>query len=329
MNLENQTKNQHFLPQVEQRLNAINPNAKKENQRIYAFTVEDRISTLIKLQSKNGVKINCTLSLNDLFSFDIPNQNSTRFNFERLFYQYELGIKINTENLINKLRIKHADIKSEVLNIFVFKLLNFIRNPYSIKKILNTFPSLVGLYPTDVMHYQNFQQVLNGRKPQQEFLCKQLNISEEEYTKWLAILFMLLIRLEENKPNFLEQCVKGLFENPDTYSMVIIHTYDEKTCLLSDRGFSNPLPQDDHLVFDFNLYSKGFIRYVFGNIDKLAPQNAPQEMIEYYKSMRKAIDVQHSNNDLNALAQYNKIIVTQCFETVFNSNTECYGVLSE
>lgn len=328
MNLKDATRNQHFVPQVEQRLNAINPTANKENQRIYVFKLEDRESLSIKLESEIGVKINKTLSLNDLFSFDILEKESSRYNFEKLFHQYEVNIKTNTENLINKLLKNDSSIKSEVLNIFVSKFLNFIRNPYSIQKILNTFPPLLDIYPTDPVHYKNFQQVLNGRKPQQEYLCEQLNIAEDTYAKWLATIFMLLTRLEENKPNLLEQIVKGMYENPDTLIMVIVYTYDDKTCMLSDRGFCNPLPQDDHLVFDFNLDSKAFIRYTFWNIDKLAPNNAPEELITTFKSMPKNIDIQSRVNDLEALAQYNKNIVYQCFENVFNSSKECYGLSS-
>jgi hypothetical protein len=35
--LQNETKNQHYISQAEQRLNALNQSATKERQRIYAF----------------------------------------------------------------------------------------------------------------------------------------------------------------------------------------------------------------------------------------------------------------------------------------------------
>ena len=38
----NDTRNQHFLTQSEQRLNALNPKASRSNLRIYSFTVADR-----------------------------------------------------------------------------------------------------------------------------------------------------------------------------------------------------------------------------------------------------------------------------------------------
>ncbi|WP_186299578.1 hypothetical protein [Shewanella algae] len=166
MDLQDVTKNQHFVPQVEQRLNAINPLAKEENQKIYSFSLEDRESYAINLDSEKGFKISNTLSLNDVFSFDVLEKEAARYNFEKLFHQYEASIKTNTESLIYKLPNAGADIKSEILNIFISKLLNFIRNPYSIKKVLNTFPQLREVHPTDPIHYKNFERVLNGRKPQ-------------------------------------------------------------------------------------------------------------------------------------------------------------------
>ena len=39
---ENDTRNQHFVTQGEQRLNALNPRADPKNQRIYSFQVVDR-----------------------------------------------------------------------------------------------------------------------------------------------------------------------------------------------------------------------------------------------------------------------------------------------
>lgn len=326
MNLKDATRNQHFVPQIEQRLNAINPNAKEENQKIYEFDLIDRENYKIKIRSNNGARISNALSLNDLFSFDVIKDTTERYNFEKLFHKYESSIKTNTQSLLRKLHIKGSDIQSEILDIFASKFLNFVRNPYSVKKILNTFPPLTNVHPTDPVHYKNFERILKGQKPQQKYLCEKLGISESEYTEWLAIIFLLLAPIDKENPNFLEQVIKGLYESPESFIMVLIYTYDKKTCLLSDRGYSIPLPEKDHMAFDFNLCSNAFIRYGFSNIDALAPAEAPKELIETFKSRPKTIGVHHFTNDLSALEQYNKNVVYQCFETVFNSNAECYGL---
>ena len=326
VDLQDVTKNQHFISQVEQRLNAINPSAKEENQKIFSFSVTDRENYDVTLDSTKGFKINNTLSLIDIFSFDILGKEAARYNFEKLFHQYESSIKFNTKSLISKLQNPSSDIKPEMLNLFVSKILNFVRNPYSIKKVLNTFPDLKNVRPTQPIHFQNFERVLKGKKPQQINLCTYLGVTEEEYADWLATIFLLLTPLEDNQPNFLEQVIKGLYENPDTFIMIIAYTYDKKTCLLSDRGYSVPSPEDKHMVWDFNLDTHGFIRYFFGDMDLLAPENATKKLIETYKSQPKSINVHNIVNDLDALEQYNKHVVYQCHENVFCSSVECYGL---
>ena len=72
--LENDTRNQHFLTQGEQKLNALNPQADPSNLRIYSFTVFDRENYILALESPNGRPIGSNLSLFDLFSFDVPSK---------------------------------------------------------------------------------------------------------------------------------------------------------------------------------------------------------------------------------------------------------------
>jgi hypothetical protein len=52
-------------------LNALNPNACPENQRIYEFESVDRDRREVRLTRKNGRPIADNLSMFDLFSFDV------------------------------------------------------------------------------------------------------------------------------------------------------------------------------------------------------------------------------------------------------------------
>lgn len=61
MSWKNTTKVQHFISQVEQRLNAINPNALAKNQRIYEFDIIDREKFEISLSNQNGRSISSSL----------------------------------------------------------------------------------------------------------------------------------------------------------------------------------------------------------------------------------------------------------------------------
>jgi hypothetical protein len=126
MNFINETKNQHFISQIEQRLNASNPNAEFCNQKVYKLQILDRE----KHQVTEGrlAKIGNALSLNDLFSFDVIDKKD-RSNFETLFGKYESDLEKHTTALLSKINVSGADLKDEIVNLFLSKFLNFIRNP--------------------------------------------------------------------------------------------------------------------------------------------------------------------------------------------------------
>jgi hypothetical protein len=145
----NKTRNQHFLAQGEQRLNALNPEADPSNQRIYSFKVVDRETYTLALENPRGRPIAGNLSLFDLFSFDVPGDSRLRLNFETLFNKYEGYIEAHTDSLLAKLNGGGRDIKAEIIDLFAAKFLNFVRNPFCIVKVLNSFPGIASFDPTD------------------------------------------------------------------------------------------------------------------------------------------------------------------------------------
>lgn len=331
----NTTANQHYVAQTEQRLNAINPNANPENQRIYSFSLVNREDFRISLDSENGRSISQSLSLRDLFSFEVL-PDKTRQNFEEIFSGYESTIQASTLSLLTKLESGGLpDIKDEVLTIFVAKVMNFLRNPFSIKSVLNAIGPLFQFVPTGPDIQAQFKRVLDGSRPQEAYLCEELGITREQYRQWLGGLFMMLIRFAPDQPNMMEGMVKGLFENPSGYPMICVNRYasedPDKVCLLSDRGFSHPLP-DPHLSYDFNLTSKAFITYIFAPVEQMEPfLKLPPErramLLETYRKIPKNVPVHTFLNDFDKLARYNQNAVRQAHRKVFSSSTAVYGVL--
>lgn len=330
MELTNDTKQQHFVSRAEQSLNASNPAASAENQRIFSFSLTDRDKCAVLLDDEHGRSIASNLVLYDLFSFDVKNKHATRKNFEALFGQYEAGIRENTESLIGKLASPGSDVKGEILGIFATKLLSFLRNPYSVKKVLATLGGLRGYRPTEADQLGEYNAIIAGKKPQQEYLCSNLEVSPVEYQAWLSALFMLLIRPKDGGPNLLEGVVKALYENPSHLVTVRVDQYtgehSDKRCLLSDRGYCNPLPQSPHLAFGFNLCSHAFISYVFTDVDKAAPKNIDSQMVEAFKRSPRTVTVFHLKNDLAALSNYNRNVVFQCQSKVYSSSRTVYGI---
>src|ERR1700730_11095979 len=114
----NVTRNQHYLSRVEQKLNACNPDSKSRRFRIYSFRLVDRERYEIALESPHGRLIDSSLSLLDLFSFDVSGGGRLRLNLESLFHKYEENIERDTENLLKKLAVTNSDVSSEIVDLF-------------------------------------------------------------------------------------------------------------------------------------------------------------------------------------------------------------------
>jgi hypothetical protein len=149
----------------------MNPQAGARKLRIYSFEVVNRENYTLALESKNGRLIGSNLSLFDLFSFDIPGGSSLRLNFESLFHKYEAHIEAHTKSLLAKLNARSGDIKAEIIDLFAAKLLNFVRNPFSIVKVLNSFPGVASYDPTDPALLADYRRIVSGRKPHQAHVC--------------------------------------------------------------------------------------------------------------------------------------------------------------
>jgi hypothetical protein len=222
----NETRNQHFVPQVEQRLNASNPDSTSGKFRIYSFRITDREAYRIELENPRGHAIASTLSMLDLFSFDVLGGGRVRMNLETLFHKYEANVAIHTKGLLEKLAAGSADIKTELIDLFAAKLLNFVRNPFCIQKVLNSFPGVGQYEPTDPELLAVYRRIVNGQKPHQTHLCRQLDVSQETYVEWLRLIFVLLMQTGDDRPNLFEGMIKGLFEARDTEAAAFVWTYD-------------------------------------------------------------------------------------------------------
>ncbi|QDC05181.1 hypothetical protein FH041_09705 [Pseudomonas sp. SWI7] len=324
MNLRDCTKNQHFVSQYEQRLNAINPDAPKKKQRIYEYGVIDRESYSVQLNSAKGKLIQNALSLHDLFSFDILGDGGERYNFELLFNQYEAQADGITKLLRAKIMQHGCDVRGELIGFFRCKFLNFIRNPYSLRKMLNSFPNLALYKPTNSVHLENFERVLNGRRPHQRYLCELLGISDAEYCEWLSAIFLLLTPLGRQGKCFFDELVDQFFESSDYYRIIFVYTYTNHQCLLSDRGFSIPAISDDLMAFDFNFFSNGFIRYAFQSLSSTIAGATSARAVEQIKS-GLCTEAHHYVDNLEVLKHYNRQVIYQCHGAVFSSSTKWYN----
>jgi hypothetical protein len=85
--------------------------------------------------------------------------------------------------LLAKLNLGSNEIKVEIIGLFAVKLLNFIRNPFCVEKVLNTFPGIAGYNPTDQDLLSSYHRILSGKKPHQVHLTGKLGISDAQYVE--------------------------------------------------------------------------------------------------------------------------------------------------
>ncbi|WP_126424062.1 hypothetical protein [Asticcacaulis excentricus] len=318
----NTTRNQHFVSQIEQRLNTCTPDNRSGNFRIYSFRIVDREAYQIELENPRGRAIASTLSMLDLFSFDVPGGGQLRMNLETLFQKYEESVAVHTKSLLEKLETGSADIKTELIDLFAAKLLNFIRNPFCIQKTLNTF-SGVGFYePTDTELLDIYRRIVSGNKPHQTHMCRELGISGETYVQWLRLIFVLLIRTLDGQPNLFEGMIKSLFEARDTKAAAFVWTYDRDVCLLSDRSYCQPIPDGAHMAMSFNLCSTAFVDYIFTDAATLlegraAPEFVKEALAAWQQRPQASVNVTVTKNDPKMLARYNRRVVEQARERVY------------
>ena len=318
----NETRNQHFVPQVEQKLNAINPGSTSGKFRIYSFRITDREAYQIALESPRGRPIASTLSMLDLFSFDVPGGGPLRLNLEKLFHRYETKVEVHTRNLLSKLAIGSADIKIELVDLFAAKLLNFVRNPFCIQKVLNSFPGVGAYEPTDSELLATYRRIVSGQKPHQAHLCRQLGVSRETYIAWLRLIFILLMQTGEDQPNLFESMIKSLFGARDIQAAAFVWTYEQDFCLLSDRSFCQPIPDGPHMSMSFNLCATAFVDYVFADAATLVEGRASPAFVEgalaaWRRRPEATINVTVTKNNREILGRYNRRVVEQACERVY------------
>ena len=131
--LENDTRNQHFLTRVEQKLNALNPQAADRNLRIYSFRLVDRESYSLILETpERKANRQQSVAVRPVQLRRAGRQPAAQIS-NRCSRKYETNSRTHTKNLLAKLNVRNGDIKADVIDLFAAKMLNFfrIRSPSS------------------------------------------------------------------------------------------------------------------------------------------------------------------------------------------------------
>lgn len=324
------TKNQHYISVAEQKLNSVNPNeSERKKVELYSFNVIDRENLRIELSNPSLVKAVKNLSFNDLYTFEILDEKY-RLCFEKLFERLEKKVSDKTNIILNNNQFTVNDF----LDVYKSKLLNMIRNPYCIKFTLANFEFSCNLYPTNEDFKSKFEKIDNLLVDIR--ILNEFSVSEEEYKKWLKILFLMITPLNDER-YILDDFAENFLNLEKYYHLIYIFKYTKEVCLLSDRSYvnlSSLFNKSDGVCFGFNLRYDSFIYIAFfpNDLERLAKdligeigENIAKRLKERgIDKIQTNLQIQLNIDNLDMLKSYNQHVVYQSVKNVFAAKEIIY-----
>jgi len=331
MNYIDATKNQHYLSQIEQRLNSI---PGKDNK-IYSFVLKDRETCTVELENVKGVGIQSNLSFIDLYTFEFLDEGM-RKNFESAFGVYESKIGSATSALLSKLNASDENILEELSDILRLKFLNFIRNPYNIVKVLNSIGVLADHFPVKEQLLEEYRKLEKRNDGGIQRICQIFDVTREQYLKWMKVIFLSLIDIGGGE-TLLDNLIRELIENKEHATAATVYgisdAHPDKKVALSDRSFVDYSgAADGNLMVAFNLNANYFIKFGIMDVNSFMEAHAPEgidkeKVKEVFLNMKKTLHIyvqEDSEEALSQLANYNENAVYQCHSKVFCSIPAIY-----
>ena len=325
------SRNHHYISQVEQRLNAIDKTVKPENQRIYKFSVLSHAPAQIKNNDATGVKIEKNLSRKDLYALKTLDEGG-QHNLEDAFSAYEDGISKITNSLLKKIEDPAAvNFENELLRLYCLKLINVIRNPHCIKRTLEMFRELHGVLPGNEVLKAHFISLDGANRPQVARICSEFNISKDEYLSWLKLIYLLILQPLDQGLNLIEHLIKSVFDNKNISKDFHIYQYkddyQDAGVLICDRGLIDQQHIEGAQLQMFNLDANTFVTVLFVDIinQKIIPM--PPEFSELNFGQANVAKISIKKNDLASLERYNNLCVAVAHSNVYCSSANPYGVV--
>ncbi|MFN3071350.1 hypothetical protein ACKWMY_25015 [Serratia sp. J2] len=351
--LTNSTRNQHYIAQVEQRLNSssnLTSLSNPRNAKIFEFKISDikEGSHKPSLKLMGNKSIHSVLSVQDIFTIQhLPNGLSV--NFESLFQRYENDFS-NHVNLFLDCVVKIKDtippdqesIESHDTNlqgyikcVYKYKIMNWLRNPFHIKTVLKNF-SPFGSY---VIQSQNGLDLYNAidtiNQSQCNYICTRFSISIDEYKEWLRLILLFLYQDSSCHVTVLDDYVDNFFSATDLSTSAYIFYYDTDSPLLPDSAIvvdevkgnpsfymnisKNCLLLIQHVVID-NEQSKE-------RMDKIGVSEEQREKLNAMLAGNKRVKV--FLNDLRVLNGFNEFCVGTASSVVYSSSNKVHDFVVE
>lgn len=343
----NNTYNQHFVSQAEQRLNSCSADAQSPKAEIYSFDIIDRDQGKIRLNKKNKIQNN--LAFSDLFTLARISETE-RLNFEHLFGRYEANYpsqvstlrawiatardKVEyTSNGIDLKNIEGCDFSiflEAIKNIYTYKLLNWLRNPYKISEVIKTFDKFTDLTINKKNAISLYTALTKKNQAEEKYICDTFSISTKEYKKWIRLLLLFLYS-EKDEPSSLQGMVEEFFKADECSHLIFVLLSDQSCALLSDTGVIKDSPEfGDATYMNISKNCVILLQHTFNEIvlKNLISKNKylSSYSIETRDEIAHSINAKLFVNDEELLAGYNKICVKAAALQVYSASIDIIGI---
>ncbi|QIC16467.1 hypothetical protein G3341_12580 [Providencia vermicola] len=306
-----ETKNQHFVSQVEQRENSCNKNASNKNQEIFKYTRVD------ESQFDDGKRVKISTNQSDFDLFTLAKKDSQRKNLENLMGNLESNyltivdkIEKSCENHKNGVNIFFTEI-DDIKKVLELKFLTRFRNPYLIKETLRLISFTKNFILDDDRHLEALI-ALHKAENNIDFLSKKYGVTKDEYISWLNTLVGLLLPIKGG--SLLSGMVNEFFEASEFGKKVFIYYYDNEGVLLPDCGTLD-IAESDMITYGFNLTSKIFILLAMPVCKDIASFKVKQRSDAEMNQLINDLKIKYPNITNEAIQRYLE------FEKQFNAKT--------
>lgn len=282
-----ETKNQHYVSQVEQRENSCNKNASNKNQEIFKYT---RVNGD---QFDDGKRVKIATNQSDFDLFTLAKKDSHRKNLENLMGNLESNyltvvdkIERSCENHKNDEKVFFTEI-DDIKKCLELKFLTQFRNPYLIKETLRLISFTKNFILDDDRHLEALIALYKAEN-NIDFLSEKYGVTKDEYIAWLNTLVGLLLPV--NGQGLLSGMVNEIFESSEFGKRIYIHYYHTDCTLLPDCGILDET-NENMIIYRFNVTSKIIIALampVCKNISLFKVKQRSQAELEQFVNELKA-----------------------------------------
>jgi len=337
----NNTWNQHFVSQAEQKFNSQNPESKKSA--IYYFEILDKSTRPPTIKSEGKKRVESTFAERDLFTIQ-KLSGKDRVNLERLFHRYESEYADHNRNLLrlvrcarrgkdnNVISINWAGITNELQFIYKNKIMGWIRNPYKIKEILRIFGPASNMVIASPDALDLYQSITNIEELEIAYVCSKFDITFEEYKTWIKIIILFLYFEKENENTILDGYAEQFFSANELRTFGQIHYFDGAAPLLPDVGVAIDRHDGKH-IFYINMSKNCFMVIQHVELegkysqDLLTAMNIDtKDFAALLPNLRKNKSIKLYSNNLEMLAGYNQICVKSSRLAVLCASSIVHGI---